>query len=128
MKMLKPEMDIVRFGAEDVIATSGAAMFTHTVRTGAGDILEMSEVETVEQVLALSDSGGLFLTTNEGHEVLHAYFHGDIEGYGDYYSSFVKTAKGNLEYNGTAPTDPMSDGKGWYYSENGSDWIFCGSN
>lgn len=131
---MKPEMNIVRFGAEDVIATSGTALFTHSVHNGWGQTVDLSAFTTMEEVDNLhklkDTDGALWLTTNEAHEISHAYYCGDIESYERVYIMFTPAEGGKLKYSSPdmARDGMMTEGKGWYYLDDHDIWTFCSSN
>lgn len=132
MKMLKPEMDIVRFGAEDVIATSGAGPLTHAIIFNDRQI-EHSELSTLsasdlKNVTMISDGddylGHLWLDDTS------ATIWSKVDGKSGTYS-FVTSYSEEALATYKSGTGLDNADTGWYYytvKDNAPSWNFCGSN
>lgn len=130
MKMLKPEMDIVRFGAEDVIATSGDGPLTHAIFFNSSQVeysdLSALSAENLQNVTMISDgdnhAGHLWLDTTSAAVWRKAEGQSGTYSFGYSVPAYdMENFRSGQGFNGTET--------GWYYTDTGTSWTACsGSN
>lgn len=131
-KMMNPEMEVVRFGAEDVIATSGPALHAKYVanynNTGKAAIITQSG-QFQDGLYTFNNYNGLYepdangngLTIMGGTETVYQYGGGAVGtdmGWWSSSTSKLDESIANLFTNATADTD-------WYREWNGGIWSIC---
>lgn len=119
MTMKKPELEVVRFAAEDVIATSGVA--SHVLRNASGEAITTDQID-------LDNVFGVTLVCNDtcNEKLYHSHYAANLVLADSAMFVNWKLKEGQYEYYSMSNA-AIGDNDKWYCSEDGNTWYPCGS-